>query len=227
MPSSACSRLGRTCSSTHALRLPPRGERIGVRGDFSRPTSAHQYPKGEPPGDEQEHEDPEDKLRHGGARAAFLKAALVATAVHRHGGAISVRSELLLEHLFPPHDVWRGHRDRADRSRPRARCLARSTRPGRSRGRCDLRPNGAVGAAEGPSCAAGLRFASVTGAVANCGPAALRRPRRGTGRATCGPFSRRPGTGPRWLRWSSADRARRRPSAVDLPGSTARSGVAS
>jgi hypothetical protein len=69
------------------------------------------------PGDEQEQEETKDKLRHGGGSAAFLKAAIVATAVHRHGGTVWVRSELLLEHLFPSHDVWRGHRDRDQQAR--------------------------------------------------------------------------------------------------------------
>ena len=68
---------------------------------------------------------------------------------------------------------------------------------------------------------------SVTGADAtDRSQQTRRRLRPGTGRATCAPSSRRPGTAPRSLRSSSRARAHRRPSAGDPPGSTARSGAA-
>jgi hypothetical protein len=99
-----------------------------------------------------------------------------------------------------------------------SRCVGRSMRPGRSHVRCDQHPSGAGDAAGARACAVGSWSASVNGSAENCGPATRPRLRRGTGRATCGPSSHRPGTGLRLLRWSSAVRARRRPLAVGPRG---------
>ena len=76
-----------------------------------------------------------------------------------------------------------------------------------------------------PPATRARRSGSVNAADGSNGPTARRRPRRGTGRATCAPSWRRPGTAPRSPRSSSPARAHTPPSAGDPPGSAARSGA--